>query len=46
MKLLGERNWYLPTWLEWIPNVAIEGTPVESTVDNDKEDHEKEMVSA
>ncbi len=19
MKLLGERNWYLPTWLEWLP---------------------------
>ena len=19
MKLLGERNWYLPRWLEWIP---------------------------
>src|SRR5213076_3142405 len=20
MKLLGERNWYLPTWLEWLPH--------------------------
>jgi RND superfamily putative drug exporter len=19
MKLLGERNWYLPRWLEWLP---------------------------
>jgi RND superfamily putative drug exporter len=19
MKLLGERNWYLPNWLEWLP---------------------------
>jgi uncharacterized membrane protein YdfJ with MMPL/SSD domain len=19
MKLLGERNWYLPSWLEWLP---------------------------
>ena len=25
MKLLGDRNWYLPTWLEWIPRVNIEG---------------------
>ncbi len=25
MKLLGSRNWYFPKWLEWIPNVAIEG---------------------
>ncbi len=20
MKLLGEWNWYLPAWLEWIPH--------------------------
>jgi RND superfamily putative drug exporter len=19
MKLLGERNWYLPAWLQWLP---------------------------
>jgi RND superfamily putative drug exporter len=31
MKLLGERNWYLPSWLEWIPNVSIEGTPASDT---------------
>ena len=24
MKLLGEWNWYLPSWLEWIPNVRFE----------------------
>ncbi|PKB82490.1 MAG: hypothetical protein BZY88_04320 [SAR202 cluster bacterium Io17-Chloro-G9] len=24
MKLLGDRNWYLPTWLEWLPNVSTE----------------------
>ena len=23
MRLLGNWNWYLPSWLEWIPNVAI-----------------------
>jgi len=22
MKLLGDRNWYLPSWLEWIPNLS------------------------
>ena len=27
MKLLGEKAWYLPSWLEWIPNISIEGTP-------------------
>ena len=25
MKLLGRRNWYLPRWLSWLPNVAVEG---------------------
>ena len=23
MKLLGDRNWYLPTWLEWLPKVGV-----------------------
>ena len=25
MELLGERNWYLPRWLEWLPDVSVEG---------------------
>ena len=25
MQLLGDRNWYLPRWLEWLPNVNVEG---------------------
>ena len=25
MELLGERNWYLPSWLRWIPDVSVEG---------------------
>ncbi len=25
MKLLGEWNWYLPQWLQWLPTVAAEG---------------------
>jgi RND superfamily putative drug exporter len=25
MRILGHRAWYLPTWLEWIPNISIEG---------------------
>lgn len=27
MKLLGRWNWYLPSWLEWLPHIGIEGTP-------------------
>jgi RND superfamily putative drug exporter len=25
MKLLGEWNWYLPRWLEWLPTIRFEG---------------------
>ena len=25
MKILGESAWYLPKWLEWLPNISIEG---------------------
>ncbi len=27
MKLLGDLNWYFPTWLHWLPEIHIEGTP-------------------
>src|SRR5918996_4446805 len=35
MKLLGDRNWYLPKWLQWLPNVTVERThtaPAEAPV--------------
>jgi RND superfamily putative drug exporter len=25
MKLLGDRNWYLPSWLQWLPRLDHEG---------------------
>jgi RND superfamily putative drug exporter len=27
MALLGDRNWYLPSWLKWLPDLRVEGTP-------------------
>lgn len=24
MKLLGDRNWYLPSWLHWLPDLRVE----------------------
>ena len=28
MKLLGDRNWYLPRWLDWLPRLQVdEGAP-------------------
>ena len=29
MKLLGDRNWYLPRWLRWLPDVKVEGPEAE-----------------
>lgn len=26
MQLLGNRNWYLPRWLQWLPDLRVEGT--------------------
>lgn len=32
MRILGRRAWYLPSWLEWIPNISIEGRKDEEVV--------------
>jgi len=24
MRLLGDRNWYLPRWLEWLPRLRVD----------------------
>jgi RND superfamily putative drug exporter len=38
MTLLGERNWYLPKWLEWIPQLRHEPpAEVEPEPDRDRE---------
>ena len=29
MKILGEWNWYLPKWLEWMPKFSFEAGPSE-----------------
>ena len=31
MKLLGDRNWYLPSWLEWLPRLEHEPAPAPVT---------------
>jgi uncharacterized membrane protein YdfJ with MMPL/SSD domain len=25
MQLLGDRNWCLPSWLHWLPDIHVEG---------------------
>jgi RND superfamily putative drug exporter len=29
MAMLGDRNWYLPKWLSWLPDLRIEGAPAQ-----------------
>ncbi|MCH8008945.1 MAG: MMPL family transporter [Chloroflexi bacterium] len=31
MTLLGGANWYLPSWLEWLPHLSIEGARDDTT---------------
>jgi len=33
IKLLGERNWYLPSWLRWLPDIHVEGARAEAARD-------------
>ena len=37
MKLLGKWNWYLPSWLEWVPNVRFE--PAEAAAPSPADDY-------
>ncbi|MHB8104492.1 MAG: MMPL family transporter, partial [Dehalococcoidales bacterium] len=30
MAMLGRHNWYLPKWLEWIPNISLGEQPVQA----------------
>jgi RND superfamily putative drug exporter len=29
LALLGERSWWLPRWLQWLPQLDVEGTAIE-----------------
>jgi RND superfamily putative drug exporter len=31
MTVLGRWNWYLPTWLNWLPELHVEGDPAPVT---------------
>jgi RND superfamily putative drug exporter len=44
MELLGDRNWWLPRWLDrLLPNIDVEGAPDDiSEIDEDDEDPEPE----
>ncbi len=46
MRLLGHWNWYLPSWLEWLPHLSIEGTREKPEPPTPDEKLEKELVLA
>jgi RND superfamily putative drug exporter len=31
MQMLGEWNWYLPSWLSWLPRISVEGGAAPAT---------------
>jgi len=49
MELLGDKNWWLPRWLDRIlPNVNIEGSPdfaIDAELDEPEPESESELVS-
>jgi RND superfamily putative drug exporter len=45
MRLLGDKNWYLPPWLEWLPRIGIEG-PVQKVDEPPAPDDERELVGS
>jgi len=42
MKLLGDWNWYLPSWLEWLPKIGSEGGPPQGSTDSPAPDPAEE----
>jgi RND superfamily putative drug exporter len=34
MRLLGDWNWYFPSWLAWLPHLSIEGEPARPLAPN------------
>jgi hypothetical protein len=46
MKLLGDWNWYLPSWLEWLPHIAGEGELPQPPEPGPREERQPEPVSA
>ncbi|WP_084102252.1 MMPL family transporter [Demequina sp. NBRC 110051] len=44
MTLLGQRNWSLPRWLEWLPQVRIEAQPAAASAARADDEREPALV--
>ena len=47
MKLLGRHNWYLPSWLTWLPDVRVEGgeRPAASAASSGRNDGDRRRTT-
>jgi uncharacterized membrane protein YdfJ with MMPL/SSD domain len=46
MRLLGDKNWYLPSWLEWLPRIGIEGPSVQHRDEPPAPEDDRELVGS
>ena len=46
MRLLGDWNWYLPSWLQWLPHVGTEGEVVRPDEHDEQPDPEEPGAEA
>jgi uncharacterized membrane protein YdfJ with MMPL/SSD domain len=46
MQLLGDWNWWLPPFLRWLPQIAIEGESDEPEGDEPEPRSDPELVAA
>jgi RND superfamily putative drug exporter len=44
MKLLGERNWYLPRWLDWLPQISHGAPQAVTAAVPDQRSHEEGRI--
>ena len=42
MVLLGDKNWYFPSWLEWIPRIDVEG---EQSAETEVQEQDLDLAS-
>ncbi len=46
MTLFGKANWWLPSWLQWLPKIHIDGNEVITPITTKEEETEKELLKS
>jgi RND superfamily putative drug exporter len=42
MELLGDKNWWFPKWLEWLPKIQVEGSQLPVSTEPPEREREPE----